>query len=131
MRESKRPLYCARKASKVSLSSASRMRLEKMPQIRSRTAATDGTVALAVNGRGVAFILGIVEVDDALPREQVSVAAVTRGHDAIEQVDAPCNALDEVGGGADAHEIADLVRGDVLFQHVEDVVHHFGGLPYR
>ena len=111
MRLSRASAYLRRKASNSPSSSASRMRrmrlvvepevvrhgeahgqhllrLEEVAQIGARIPAADRAGALGVNGALVALILGVLDVDNAAPGEEVAVAAVARGHDAVEEVHA-------------------------------------------
>ena len=59
------------------------------------------------------------------------MAGVPGGHHAVEKVYAPGHRLDDVGGGAHAHEVAGLVHGHVLFHGLDDVVHFLRRLPHR
>ena len=78
------------------------VRFLQMADVRAGEVAADRAIAVRVNGRLVALIFQVLDVDDAVPGEQVAVAGVTAGHNAVEQVNTAVDALDDVARGADA-----------------------------
>ena len=87
-------------------------------------------LALRIDGAVVQLVLGVFDVDDTLGSEQMSVTGIAGGHDAVEKVHAPGYPFDDVGGRTHSHEIPGLVRRHMGVQLLDDLVHHFGGLPY-
>ena len=59
-------------------------------------------------------------------REQMTVARVPGRHDAVEEVDAASNTLDDVARCADAHQIARLVLRRVRQDDIKNMVHDLG-----
>ena len=55
--------------------------------------------------------------------ERGAIPAHARGRDAVEQVDAAPDSLDEVLGKADPHQVARPIARERLAHHVEDLVH--------
>ena len=60
---------------------------------------------------------------DAVPREQLAVARVARRQDAVEQIDAAGDALDEIVGHPGPHQISRLVGRQLRRGVADDVVH--------
>ena len=71
-------------------------RLEQVVQIGTGIAPADRAVTLRVDGAVVAGVLGVFQVDAPLPGKQLRVPRVARGHDAVEEVHAPGDGLDDV-----------------------------------
>ena len=88
-----------------------------------REAAAGGAVAVVVERAGIGAELGALDVEAAVARERGAVAAHARGRDAVEEVDAAPNALDEILGKADAHEVARAVARQLGVDDLEDAVH--------
>ena len=82
-------------------------------------------VAGVVNGTGVAGEVCVHHVEAAFGRERGMVTREAGGEDAIEDVHAAGDAVDQVFGSPDAHQVARLVFGQEGSHHVEHVV-HFG-----
>jgi hypothetical protein len=59
------------------------------------------------------------------------MAAVTRGRDAIEEIDSPRNPLQQVGGKADPHKITGDLPGQPGLQQFQDSMHHRLGFTHR
>ncbi len=102
-----------------------------MPEVRPGIGPAYGAVTFRVHGRRVPGVFLVFDVENAPPGEEVPVAAVAGGHDAVKKVDAPVDSLDDVGGRPHAHEVAGLVLGHVLLHGVDGVVHLLSGLPHR
>ena len=62
--------------------------------------------------------------------EEEPVASVAGGHDAVEHVDTSLNGFEDVGRGADAHEVTGLVFGKDAVDEFNHLVHHIGGLTH-
>ena len=72
--------------------------------------------------RRIIGVARVAQVESAFPRESLSSAAGTRGQYTIEHINAALNRADEVGGFADAHQIAGAVLrqgGHRGFEHRE------------
>ena len=106
-------------------------RLEQVADIGAAVALADRAVAFRVDWGIVQLIFCVVDVDDALPGEQVAVARIAAGHDAVEQVDAAVDRLDNVDRCANPHQVARLVLGHIGFNLLDDVVHHRRRLAHR
>ena len=74
------------------------LRLDKMADIGAAMVAAGGTAAVLVDGTGIAGILLVHNVHLAVPRENVSVACVTGGHYAVEEVNSEMNCLKNILG---------------------------------
>ena len=87
-------------------------RLVEVPQIGSRVSLADFALALGVERGEVVLVLRVLEVH--FPRTGVggAIAPQTSRQDAIEHVDSAEDGADDVGGGADAHEVARAVVGE-------------------
>ena len=60
----------------------------------------------------------------------MAVAGVAAGHDAIEEVHAAGDGLDDVAGSADAHQVTDLILGHIGLDRADHLVHHLSGLTH-
>ena len=84
-----------------------------------------GEVAAGVAGAGLVerpLVPGVLPVLDGHPaaaREQGAVAGVARRQDAVEEIDAPGDGLDDVLDVAHAHEVAGPVRGEEAVAELE------------
>ncbi len=94
-------------------------------------AAAGGAVAVLVERTLVEFILGVVHVDHALRREDVSVTGVAAGHDAVEEINPAVNGFEDIDRRADAHQITWLVLGHEFFHRFDDVIHDLGWFAHR
>ena len=80
------------------------------------------------------FIAGksrIHQVEASFGRESGVMARETGWQDAVKDVDAAQNAVDQILGRANTHQVARLVLGQVRLHHVEHGVHFLLGLPDR
>src|SRR5262245_57473926 len=87
-------------------------------------------VALAcrIEGALIVRVSRVTDVQASLAREELAVAGIPGGHDAVEHVDAPCNRLDNVQWCSRAHEVPGLVDGQAGRRRRGDLVHHLIGL---
>ena len=60
----------------------------------------------------------------------MAVACITAGHHAVKQIHAAGNCLNDIAGGANAHQVADLILGHVGLHLTDHFIHHFGGLAH-
>ena len=60
----------------------------------------------------------------------MSVAGVAAGHNAVEQIDAAVDTLDDIAGRAYPHQVADLILGGKRLHGGDDLVHFFGRLAH-
>ena len=100
--------------------------LEQVAQIRAAEPAAGRTLTAFLDRAVVGLILRIHDVENAAVREQMTVARVPGRHDAVEEVDAARNALDDVARRADAHQIARLVLRRVRQDDIKNMVHDLG-----
>lgn len=89
-----------------------------------------GGVRVVIDGGVVVLPAGVADVDDALAGVEHTVAGVAAGEHAVEHVDAAADALQQVGGGAYAHEVAGLRFGEDVAAQFGDAVHVGDGLAY-
>ena len=75
--------------------------------------------------------LGVAHVHDALPGEEHTVAAVARGHDAVEHVHAARDAFQDVRRRTDAHQVARAVVRQQRADELQHLVHLLRRLPHR
>ena len=54
------------------------------------------------------------------------MAGVAAGHNAVKQIHTAVHALNDVAGGANAHQVADLIRRGVRLYRADHIIHHFG-----
>src|SRR3989304_5036019 len=73
-------------------------------------------------GAGVVAVAGVSDHEAPAAREELTVAGVTGGQHAVEQIHPPRHALDQVLGGSDAHEVAGAVGGEDRREVLEDTV---------
>ena len=102
-----------------------------MAQVGTSVVAAGVTVAGGVDRREIVLVEAVADVHDPGRREQVTVAGVTRRHDAVEQVDAAHHGRHDVLGPADAHEITRPPGRHVRYQRLEDSQALLLGLPDR
>ena len=101
-----------------------------MAEVGAGIAAADRAITERVDGAGVPFIFLIPDVQDAGPGEQMAVTSVSRGHDTVEEVDAPRHALDDISRRSDAHQITGLVLRHIFLHRLDGIVHLLVRLPY-
>ena len=106
------------------------LRLEQMMQVGFGITSADRAGTFGIDGAFVQLIFRVLEVDGALPCKELGVAGIAGRHDAVKKVDAPGHALDDVAGGADAHEIAGLVLGHIGLHGVQYPVHILRAFPH-
>ena len=104
--------------------------LDEVMEIRLAVERVHVGVGVGVDGREVVLPFLVAHVDRPEAGEELAVAAVARGHDAIEHVDAPLDGLQEVDRRADAHEVAGLVFGKDLVDDLDHLVHLLGRLAH-
>ena len=95
-----------------------------MPQISLRVGRVDETGRARVDRRKVVPPLHVADIDDALRSEQHAVAPVARRHHAVEHVDSPLDALQQIGRRAHAHQVAGFVAGQQAVEQPDHLVHH-------
>src|SRR5262249_57869816 len=81
------------------------------------------TPAGRIRGPVVLGVPRVLDVETPLAGEQLAVPRVACRQHAIEQIHSPGNRLDEVRGGAGAHEIARAVLWQALRGPIDHVVH--------
>ena len=85
--------------------------LKEVMQISAGVAVVDRCRAFRIDGREVVRPFGVAEIDNALPGEDLSVAAVARRHDAVEHIDTAFDAFENVHRRTHAHQVARAVFG--------------------
>lgn len=76
--------------------------LLQVADVSAAVIAADRAIALRVNGLFVTLIFQVFNVDDAVPCEQVAMAGVAAGHNAVKQIHTAVHTLNDVAGGANA-----------------------------
>src|SRR5205085_4554903 len=104
---------------------------EEVAHVGARESPTRGTLAVLVEWARVGPVLGALDVDSSVYRERCTVASHACRRDAVEQVHATANALDEVLGESNAHEITRPLAGQSVVQKLENAVHVGLRLPNR
>jgi len=74
---------------------------------------------------------GVRDVDDAIAGVQYAMSAIAAGEDAVEHVHTSADALNDVGGGANAHEVARLIFWQNITAQLADAIHVFNGFADR
>ena len=105
--------------------------LDEVADVGAGVALAGGAVAGQADGAGILHVLLVEEVDLTLPGEEVAVAGVAGGHDAVEEVHAHVDGLQDVAGCPHAHEVAGLILGHMRLHGVDDAVHLLGGFTDR
>ena len=103
---------------------------EEMAQVGLGVSMVNKGCARRVQRTEIVLPLLVAHVHYAVPGEEHPVAAVSRGHHAVEHIHSPCDALQDVRGGADSHQVTGAVRrkkGAYQFQHL---IHLLRGLPH-
>src|SRR5437764_12940047 len=104
---------------------------EEVPDVGTRESPTGGAVAVLVQRPRVGAVFGALDVDAPVDCECGTVASHARRCDAVEQVHATANALDEVLGESNAHQITRPLAGQGVVQKLENAVHGGLRLPNR
>ena len=107
------------------------LRADQMANIGAAVVLARGTLTSLLDGAGISRVLFVGDVHLTLPGEEVSVTRVTRGHDAVEEIDTVVNCLQNIAGSTNAHQIARLILGHVRLNDVDDAIHILGGLSNR
>ena len=76
----------------------------------------------------IQLILGVVEVADTIPREDMTVAGIARRHDTVKEIHTAPDRLDDIGRCADTHQITRFVLRRIRNNLIQNVIHHFRGL---
>src|SRR3954466_14351887 len=104
---------------------------EEMAHIGAGESPTRSTLAVLVERARVDPVLCALDVDSSIHRKRCTVASHACRCDAVEQVHATANALDEVLGESNAHEITRPLAGQGVVQKLENAVHVGLRLPNR
>src|ERR1700704_657875 len=81
----------------------------EMPQIRARMRAARVAAALRIQWSSVLRKPRVLDIDAPLAGEELAVAGVASRHDAVEHVDAACDAFDKIRRRPCAHQVARLM----------------------
>jgi len=92
-------------------------------QVGAREPRAGGAGAARVERLLVGLVAGVANPQVAEAREQVAVAGVSRRHHAVEHVDAGGDAIEQVLGRADAHQVARLGCGQAVRRMGDDPLH--------
>ena len=103
---------------------------EEMVQIGAAVLRVHKGVAAGVYGREVVRPFGVAHVKHALGGEEHGVAAVARGHHAVEHIHAALYGFEDIYRRANAHEIARAVGGQNVIHHLYHLVHLFRRLAH-
>src|SRR6187402_486895 len=79
-------------------------------EVRAAVVRAGVAAAPRIGRRGVVSITGIADIEPALAGEQLTVARISRRHHAVEHVDAPRHAFDQVLRRSGAHQVPRLIR---------------------
>ena len=96
---------------------------EQMPYICTGIPPAHGTITSGVNGAVISNIFFVLDIDDPVPSEEMAMPAVARRHNAVEKIYTACNALNDVAGRTDTHQITWPVLGHILFDDFDGIVH--------
>ena len=103
---------------------------EEMVQIGAAVLRVHKGVAAGVYGREVVRPFGVAHVEHALGGKEHGVAAVARGHHAVEHIHAALYGFEDIYRRANAHEIARAVGGQNVIHHLNHFVHLFRRLAH-
>src|ERR1700681_712294 len=87
------------------------VRHEEMPDVRSAEPGAGGAIAFRIERARIGAELGALDVQPPIPREGGAIPPHARGCDAVEQIDAAPNPLDQVFRKADSHQVARMGLG--------------------
>lgn len=73
---------------------------------------------------------GVFDIDDPLPGVDHAVPCVPAGEHAVKHIYPPADALNDVGGRANAHQVAGFTFGEDVATELTDAVHVFHRLSY-
>ena len=79
--------------------------LEQVPQVCKAVMAACIACAASFDGIGIVTIFGVVDIDGAVPCEQLPVAGIAGRHDAIKHISTQGDKLHQVGRRANPHDI--------------------------
>src|SRR5688500_12355929 len=96
---------------------------EEVADVGPREPRARRALAAVVERARVRSQLGAPDVELPIAGERGTLAAVARRGDAVEEIDAPRDALDEVLWEADAHEVAGFVLRQLVVNDLEHLVH--------
>src|SRR5690554_265935 len=103
----------------------------EMVQVGAGEVLASVAVTIAFQRAGGMAMLGVANLDGAFGSEQVAIARIAGGHDAIEHVDTATYTLYQVLGLADAHQVAGLLLWHPVGQIVQYPEHFLFGLANR
>jgi hypothetical protein len=92
---------------------------EEVSQVRSAEAAARKTVTPFLDRTLVAPMSGVAQLDVSGSCETGRVSAISGGHDAVEQVDAGSDRVEQVLWPANAHQVSRTVRRQEMSGHGE------------
>src|SRR5262245_29171796 len=102
-----------------------------MAQVATRKRGAGLTITLAIQRRPRALERRAFHVDSTGRKPGRSVTSVARCRDAVEQIHAASDTLEQVGRKTDAHKITGDRRRHGRVQALEHPVHHFFGFSNR
>src|ERR1700682_404320 len=106
-------------------------RHEEMPDVCSAEAGARGAIALGVERARIGAELRALDVQSPVPRESGAIPPHPSRCDAIEEVHASANPLDQIFREADSHQVARVSPGKSLVDYLEHLVHCSLFFPYR
>ena len=104
---------------------------EQMTQIRPRILCVHESFSRGIHRREVHPPFLVLEVDDALRGEQHAVAPVACRHHAVEHVDPPFDALQDVGRRAHPHQVTRTVFRQDGVDQLDHLIHLLRRLTHR
>ena len=100
--------------------------LEQMADIRTGIGLTNRTVAIRVDRSAVEKVFIVVKIHNTFTREEIAVSCVSRGHYAVEEINASVNRLEYVNGSADAHKVTRLIVRQIRLARFDNAIHFIG-----
>ena len=103
---------------------------EQVANVRTAVIFASGALAARIDRAVVKGVFFVGEVHFAVPSEDVAMARVTGGHDAIEEVHTVVDSFENIARRTNAHQVARLVLGHVRLDCIDNAIHILGLLAY-
>lgn len=100
---------------------------EEVSDVSAGESATRQARAIRIEWSEIMTIFRVSNIESfSISDERGTHTSISRGHDAIEHVNAGGNAFDEIPGSSDAHEVAREIFGHLIDESLTEFVHFSG-----
>src|SRR5438270_431823 len=96
---------------------------EQVPDVGAGEPGARRAIAIGVEWPWIGAVIGALDVEPTVPSEHRAVASHPRRRHAVEEVDAAPNALDEIFGKTNAHQVAWMLLRQGVIDDIDHLVH--------